>query len=69
MSCIWRQAIWWVGTSPEALGNMEYSFITIIPRSYLNGSGRTCWVKCMGQIESLMLNSKQMTDVEFIRIT
>ena len=34
--------IWWWGSSPEALGNVEYSFIAITPRSTLTLSGSTC---------------------------
>ena len=34
--------IWWWGSSLEALGNVEYPFITITPRSTLTQSGSTC---------------------------
>ena len=34
MSCLWHETIWWGGSSNAgALGNAEYSFIAITPRS------------------------------------
>ena len=42
----------------EALGNVEYFFITITLRSTLTPSGNgPVWVSYIGQIELLMLNS------------
>ena len=34
--------IWWRGTSYGTLGNVEYPFIAITPRSTLTRSGSTC---------------------------
>ena len=34
--------IWWWGFSPGVLGNKEYPFTTITPRSLLTWSGSTC---------------------------
>ena len=42
VSCIWHWTIWWWGSSNAgALGNAEYSFIAITPRSTLAQSGST----------------------------
>ena len=51
VSWIWHKTIWWWGSgNPEALGNAEYSFITIAPRSTLmlewsHQLGSYLWVK------------------------
>ena len=39
---IWHSTIWWWGSSLGALGNVEYSFIAITPRSTLTWSS-TSW--------------------------
>ena len=36
-------SIWWCGSSSEALGNVEYPFFAITPRSTFIWSGITCW--------------------------
>ena len=42
VSWIWHETIWWWGSSnTEDLGNAEYSFIVIAPRSTLAWSGNT----------------------------
>ena len=37
-SWIWHETIWWWGSSPGALRNMEYPFIAIAPSSTLTRS-------------------------------
>ena len=36
------KCIWWWGSSPEALRNVEYLFIAISPRSTLTLRGNAC---------------------------
>ena len=38
VSSILHEIIWWWGSSSEALGSVEYSFIAIIPRSIWHGA-------------------------------
>ena len=42
VSCIWHKTIWWRGSS-NALGNVEYLFVVIAPRSTLARCGNTWW--------------------------
>ena len=42
ISWIWHQIIWWWGSSPGALGNVEYSFIAVTYSSTLTQSDSTC---------------------------
>ena len=41
VSWVWYKTIWWWGSSPGALGNVEYTFIAITPRSTLTRNGCT----------------------------
>ena len=42
VSCIWYKTIWWWGSSNAgALGNVDYPFIAIVPRSTLTRNGST----------------------------
>ena len=43
--------IWWWGSSPEFLENVEYHFIAITQKSILTWSQIDVWVKSIGQLE------------------
>ena len=55
--CMILNCIWWWGSNSGALGNVEYLFIAIAPRSTETSCGRTCWGPIYGSYITIYLSN------------